>query len=62
MEVLTNLVHSLRQHPRVVYLLYYNPLQEHVVAKHPAFHRIGGTHQYSMFRTAVQAGTDAQSM
>ncbi len=32
-EVMANLDHSLRQSPRVVYLLYHNPLLEHVLAK-----------------------------
>jgi SAM-dependent methyltransferase len=52
-EVMANLDRSLHQCPRVVYLLYHNPLLEHVLAKHPAFSKIGGTHQYSIFRTAA---------
>src|ERR1700690_4290786 len=49
-EVMANLDNSLKQFPRVVYLLYHNPLLEHVVAKHPAFQKIEGTHMYSLFR------------
>jgi len=49
-EVMANLDHSLRQFPRVVYLLYHNPLLEHVLAKHPAFSKIGGTPLHSLFR------------
>ena len=36
-----------------VYLLYHNPLLEHVLAKYPAFTKIAGTHQYSIFRAGV---------
>lgn len=49
-EVMANLDRSLKQFPRVVYLLYHNPLLEHVVARHPAFQKIEGTHMYSLFR------------
>jgi SAM-dependent methyltransferase len=49
-EVMANLENSLRQFPRVVYLLYHNPLLEHVLAKHPAFTKIGGTPLHSLFR------------
>jgi SAM-dependent methyltransferase len=52
-EVMANLDHSLKQFPRVVYLLYHNPLLEHVVAKHPAFTKIGGTALHSLFRAGV---------
>ena len=52
-EVMANLDQSLSQSPRVVYLLYRNPLFEHVLANRPAFNKIGGTHQYSIFRTGV---------
>jgi SAM-dependent methyltransferase len=52
-EVVANLDHSLRQFPRVVYLLYHNPLLEHVLAKQPAFNKIGGTPLHSLFRAGV---------
>ena len=52
-EVMANLDHSLRQFPRGVYLLYHNPLLEHVLAKHPAFTKIGGTPLHSLFRAGV---------
>ena len=52
-EVMANLDHSLRQFPRVVYLLYHNPLLEHVLAKHPAFTKIGGTLLHSLFQAGV---------
>jgi SAM-dependent methyltransferase len=46
---LANLEKSLRQHPRAAYLLYHNPLLEHVLLERTVFHKIGGTHQYSIF-------------
>ena len=52
-EVMTNLNDSLRQCPREVYLLYHNPLLEPVLANYPAFAKIGGTHQYSLFRAGM---------
>jgi SAM-dependent methyltransferase len=52
-EVMTNLDHSLRQFPRVAYVLYHNPLLEHVLARNPAFSKLGGTQMYSVFRAGV---------
>ena len=52
-EVLNNLDHSLGQYPRVVYVLYHNPVLENALAKYPAFNKIVGNHQYSIFRTGV---------
>jgi hypothetical protein len=48
-DVMTNLAHSLSRYPRVVYLLYRNPLFENVLAKYPVFNKIAGTPQYSIF-------------
>ncbi len=52
-DVMTNLDHSLCQYPRVVYVLYHNPLLEHVLVKYPAFSKIGGTQLYSVFRAGA---------
>lgn len=52
-EVMTNLDDSLRQCPREVYLLYHNPLLEPVLTNYPAFKKIAGTHQYSLFRASL---------
>lgn len=49
-RVLANLEQSLRDHPRPVYVLYHNPLLEHVLAGRHAFEKISGTHQYSLWR------------
>jgi methyltransferase family protein len=40
---------SLREHPRAVYVLYHNPLLEHVLAESAGLRKVGGTHQYSIF-------------
>jgi len=47
--VLANLQHSLREHPRIVCVLYHNPLLEHFFGECTAVRKIGGTHQYSLF-------------
>ena len=52
-EVMTNLDGSLRQCPREMYLLYHNPLLEPVLANYPAFTKVGGTHQYSLFQAGM---------
>ena len=47
-RALLNLRRSRETNPRAVYVLYHNPLLEHVIAEN-AFRKIGGTHQYSIF-------------
>jgi SAM-dependent methyltransferase len=51
--VMANLEHSLNQFPRTVYVLYHNPLLEHVLTRHSAFTKIGSTHLHSLFRNAM---------
>jgi hypothetical protein len=48
-KIISNLESSLREHPRPVFVLYHNPLQEHVLTRSAAFKRILGTPQYSIF-------------
>ncbi|HEX4786585.1 MAG TPA: class I SAM-dependent methyltransferase [Candidatus Sulfotelmatobacter sp.] len=48
-QVFSNLEKSLRTHPRPVYVLYHNPLLEHVVTESGLLRKLGGTHQYSLF-------------
>jgi hypothetical protein len=48
-RALANLEESLRAHPRAVYVLYHNPLLEHVLAESVALRKIGGTQQYSLY-------------
>lgn len=51
-EVVARLERSLAPHPRPVFVLYHNPLLEHVLARSPALKRIGGTHQYVLYTNA----------
>jgi SAM-dependent methyltransferase len=48
-QVIVNLEHSLRAHPRAVYVLYHNPLLEHVLGESSQFRKIASAQQYSMF-------------
>jgi len=48
-RVIANLEQSLRANPRVVYVLYHNPLLEHVLSESAALKKMGGTRQYSMY-------------
>jgi SAM-dependent methyltransferase len=53
-RVMANLEQSLRACPRTVYVLYHNPLLEHVVAEAAGWNKAGGTHQYSIFRSELK--------
>lgn len=48
-KVFANLELSLRAHPRPVYVLYHNPLLEHVLSESGFLRKLNGTHQYSLF-------------
>jgi predicted RNA methylase len=48
-RVVVNLEQSAREHPRAVYVLYHNPLLEHVLIASTVLRKICGTHQYSIF-------------
>jgi SAM-dependent methyltransferase len=48
-QVVANLEQSLRAHPRPVYILYHNPLLEHVLSESTHLRKIAGAHQYSLF-------------
>jgi hypothetical protein len=50
-RAMANLEQSLREHPRAAYVLYHNPLLENVLSQSPMLHKIGGTHQYSIYRS-----------
>lgn len=50
-RMLANLERSLRQNPRPVYVLYHNPVLEPVLSESAAFIKIGGTHQYSVYKS-----------
>lgn len=48
-QVFSNLENSLREHPRAVYVLYHNPLLEHVLTECSSLRKIAWSHQYSLF-------------
>ena len=48
-RVLANLEQSLRAQPRPVFVLYHNPLLEHVLREGTPLTKIVGAHQYSLF-------------
>ena len=50
-RVIANLEQSLRAHPRVVYVLYHNPLLEDVLDESVGLKKIGGTHQYAIYKS-----------
>lgn len=50
-RVIANLEQSLHQHPRAIYLLYHNPLLERVLNDCAVLKKIGGTHQYSIYKS-----------
>jgi hypothetical protein len=51
-RVIANLEKSLRAHPRAVFVLYHNPLLEHVLSHSSGLRRLHGTHQYAVYGTA----------
>src|SRR5260370_4674600 len=50
-QVIGNLEQSLREHPRVVYVLYHNPLLEHILEASATPKKVGGTHQYAIYQS-----------
>jgi SAM-dependent methyltransferase len=48
-RVVDNLERSLRADPRIVYVLYHNPLLEHILARSSLLQPVGGTHQYRLY-------------
>ena len=48
-DVIQNLEKSLRTYPRPTFVLYHNPLLEHLFLQSSAFRKVGGTHQFSVF-------------
>ena len=48
-RVLSGLEQSLRASPRRVYVLYLNPILDHVLRESAVFEQIGGTHQYTIY-------------
>jgi len=52
-RMIARLERGLREHPRAVYVLYHNPLLEHVLGESAVLRKVGGTHQYSIYANAV---------
>lgn len=52
-NLLQNLERSLSEKPRLVLVLYHNPLLGSLLAGNAAFKKIAGTHQYSIFASAT---------
>ena len=50
-HTLANLASDLSQRPRRVYVLYHNPLLEGLLLEGGGWSKLGGTHQYSIFRS-----------
>jgi hypothetical protein len=48
-RVIENLERSLLAHPRAVFVLYHNPLLEHVLGESAALKKVFGTHQYAVY-------------
>jgi SAM-dependent methyltransferase len=48
-RVIANLDQSLRAHPRAAYVLYHNPLLEHVLGESTILRKLSGAQQYSLF-------------
>jgi SAM-dependent methyltransferase len=51
-RVIGNLLSSLLEHPRAVYVIYHNPLLEFVLAERSGWKKILGTLQYSVYGRA----------
>jgi hypothetical protein len=52
-RMIAHLEQSLLEHPRAVYVLYHNPLLEHVLDESTALKKIGGTHQYAIYSRKI---------
>jgi hypothetical protein len=48
-QLLNNLDRSLKDCPRKVYVLYHNPLLQHVLSHREWLQKVGGTHQYCIY-------------
>jgi SAM-dependent methyltransferase len=53
-QLLDNLERSLQEHPRPLYLLYHNPLLEHVLAAKPWLRQIASTLSYQVYEAELK--------
>jgi SAM-dependent methyltransferase len=51
-RMIANLEQSLREHPRAVFVLYHNPLLEHVLSASAGLRKLHSTHQHALYGTA----------
>lgn len=51
-RIIANLERSLREHPRVVFVIYHNPVLGHVLDENVGFKKICGTHQFAIYKAA----------
>jgi SAM-dependent methyltransferase len=49
-RLVANIEQNLRISPRAMYVLYHNPLLEYALSESSVLRKVGGTHQYSVFR------------
>jgi SAM-dependent methyltransferase len=49
LQVIANLDRSLREQPRLLYVLYHNPQLDRVLANSSGLRKLGGTHQYHVY-------------
>jgi len=54
-RMMANLEQSLREHPRAVYVLYHNPLLEHVLSQNSRLRKLYSTRQFAMYGTVPDA-------
>lgn len=52
-RAIANLEDSLRAHPRPVYVLYYNPVLEHVLAASPMLDKVAGSPVHTLYRVKI---------
>jgi SAM-dependent methyltransferase len=52
-RMMANLEQSLLEHPRAVFVLYHNPLLEHVLSESSGLRKLYSTHQFALYGTAV---------
>ena len=48
-DLIVKIEGSFRHDAHPVYVLYHNPLLEHVLAQSPLLRKIGGSHQYALY-------------
>lgn len=48
-RMMANLEQSLREHPRAVFVLYHNPLLEHVLSRSAGLRKLNATHQFALY-------------